>query len=661
MVLVLAAALVLTGGAAHAGPLVGVFTGIVSAIKASTFLTAIFKIVGSIALSKLSASLKSKPRQPGIKTDITQTGALAPCSFVLGVYATDGVHVCAPMSHGTYNGVPNAWLTYVVELGDVPGQQLLSLIVDGEPVTFGPGADAVYGYTVAAGKYAGAMNVKYYDGTQLAADPMLISKYGAASVRPWTADMIGRGICYAILTFRYERTIFNGFPTVRFVMQGIPLYDPRKDSTAGGVGAHRWANLATWEWSANPIVQLYNLHRGIAVAGHSWGGRDGAAALPTDWWFAAMNACDVAVDDGAGGTEAQFRAGFEVFTTEEPASIGEELLKASLAQVADMGGRWLVTVADAGLPVYALTDADLIATQSGDKSEFPAPQETYNAISGNYPFPDMQWQANPAPMLTNPTWEAADGRRLPISVDYPAVPYPAQVQRLMLATITAERRFLTHSEILPPEAMSLDLLDAITWSSDEYGYTTKLFQIGRIIEDLKSGLITLHLRERDPADIAIPPGYFTAPDPISGVAQVSGGAIASFVFGPAAPIALSSVIYSTDTGWVAVLNSSIIGAVLPSTEQDFSALLEAKLTVATVPRPMLWRLRMKWAGGPDNYVMTRSDLLYPDETHLLTAFGYATTPYPIVNMQLEVSGRGLAAGEEIAITLGHHRAYIRNR
>ena len=106
------------------------------------------------------------------------------------------------------------------------------------------------------------MNVKYYDGTQLAADPMLISKYGAASVRPWTADMIGRGICYAILTFRYERTIFNGFPTVRFVMQGIPLYDPRKDSTAGGVGAHRWANLATWEWSANPIVQLYNLHRG---------------------------------------------------------------------------------------------------------------------------------------------------------------------------------------------------------------------------------------------------------------------------------------------------------------------------------------------------------------------------------------------------------------
>jgi hypothetical protein len=658
--LILAAMLVFAATPAHSAPLAGIVTGIVAAVKGSTVLTAIFKIIGSVVLSKLAASLQKKPRQPGIKTDVTQTGSTAPCSFILGEYATDGVHVCPPMTHGTYNGIPNAFMNYVIELGDVPGQQLLSLIVDGEPVEFGPATDPVYGYTVTAGKYAGAIHVLYYDGTQTVASPLLMSKYSAAPERPWSADMVGRGICYAVVTFRYDRAVFNGFPTVRFVMRGIPLYDPRKDDTVGGVGLHRWADRSTWEWSANPIVQLYNAHRGIAVAGHHWGGRDTAASLPIDWWFAAMNAADLAVDDGVGGTEPQFRAGAEVFVSEEPASVAEELLKASLAQVADMGGRWLVAVADAGLPVYSLIDDDLIASQSGDVSYFPAPQETFNAISGNYPFPDMQWQANAAPMLTNPGWELEDGRRLPVSVDYQSVPYPAQVQRLMAATIAAERRFLTHSEVLPPEAMALDLLDAITWSSVEYGYDDKLFQIGRIIEDLQTGLVTLHLRERDPADVAVVPGYFTAPEVVSGVGSVTAGPVAGFVFGPADPISATLAITDADTGWVNYLSTTIFDQQMPSNQNEFSGLIEATLTGTTDPRPLLWRLRFAWLGG-SLYVTTRSDLLYPGETHLLTAAGYSVTGGSLVNMRLEVSGRGLSAGETITLTKGHFRAVIRNR
>ena len=142
---------------------------------------------------------------------------------------------------------------------------------------------------------AGLAWVKYYDGTQTSADPYLLAQYGAYPNRPWTSDMIGRGLCYAIVTFRHNPEVWNGFPRVRFEMGGIPLYDIRKDSTAGGSGTHRWATPSTWEQTSNPMVMIYNIMRGITLTdGTVWGGRVAAADLTPASFMAAMNECDVA-------------------------------------------------------------------------------------------------------------------------------------------------------------------------------------------------------------------------------------------------------------------------------------------------------------------------------------------------------------------------------
>lgn len=661
--LTLAAALALLATPAHAGTMAGIITGIVTAIKGSVLLTSIFKIVGSVVLSKISERLRPRRRQAGISTEVTGTGTLNPCSFPLGRYATAGVFVCPPMSHGSFDGIPNSNLTYVVEVSDIPGAQLVSVIVDGTEVPVTPTAGTGYGFDVVTGKYAGYMSVKYWDGTQTAADPMLLSVYGSRPDRPWQSDMVGRGICYAIVTFYYNRALYSGFPQVRFVLDGVPLYDPRKDSTAGGSGAHRWADRATWEATDNPIVMAYNLHRGISVAGHVYGAGDPASALPTAWWFAAMNACDTLVDNGAGGTEAQFRAGLEVLVSDEPAAVAEELLRAALAQVADMGGRWLVTVADAGLPVYFLTDDDLISTQGGESNPFPPPQETANSITATYPEPAQQWESATPPMLTNATWEAQDGaRRRTVSVQYPAVPYAAQVQRLMRATIAAERRFLTHSEVLPPEAMALDLLDAVSWTSSLYGYTSKLFQIGRLTEDLQTGIVTVFWRERDPSDLAIPPGYYTPPTAVSGApGSVSQGPIAIWVIGPASPVVRTGLyVDSAVTGWITALNTAIFDADLPTSDQQFTAMLECTLTGASAPKPLVWRFRAFYSGG-DVVASLRTDYLVPGQLHRLTAAGSFQTPDNILALRIEISGMGLASGEQIDVTLAHYLAYFRNR
>jgi hypothetical protein len=530
---ILAAALVLVATAAPAHA-VGVVGAVAALIKGNVFLSAIAKLVVSVALSRLAQSLAPKPKQPGIKTEGTASGSQNPANFILGLYATNGVAVCPPMSHGVVGRTPNAFLTYVIELADVPGHALNALIINGERCSLGSTAHPDYGSPVVGGSYDGHAWIKFYDGTQVAADPMLLSRYSGYPERPWSTQMVGTGICYAIVTFLYNRQVYTAFPEVRFEMLGIPLYDPRKDSTVGGSGAHRLANPATWERTSNPIIMVYNIHLGIALpGGNVWGGGMPQADMPLASVFAAANACDALVDNGAAGTEPRFRAGYEVFVSDEPAQVCEELLQACLGQTADVGGFWKFQAGDPDLPVFFMTDGDVITTLARERQPFPSIEATRNGITASFPDPAVQWEPTEAPPIFNATWEAQDGgRRRVVNVDFNAVPYLAQVQRNMRAMIADDRRFLTHGIPMPPEATVLEPLDTLSWTSAAYGYTAKTFEIVSTNEDLKTGIVQLNLRERDPTDTAVVPGYFTPVETPStvpvlpGPQQVPGFAVA---------------------------------------------------------------------------------------------------------------------------------------
>ncbi len=480
------------------------------ATAVGAFLTQNFfgRLLASVALSALQRALAPKPKAPGIRTSATLTGGTQAASFVLGQYATDGVAVCPAMSHGKAGKTPNAWLTYVIELSDVPGMTLDGLICDGEPVTITAAVDPDYGRVV-GGRFDGRMWVRYYDGTQTAADPMLLAKYGSYPERPWLADMIGAGICYAIVTFRYDREVFPAFPKLRFVMGGIPLYDIRKDGTvAGGSGPHRWADRTTWEPSANPAVQVYNILRGIRIApGQVWGGTATAEDLPAATWIAQANVADQQVALQSGGTEARFRTGFEVRASDEPATVIEELLKGALGAIADLGGTWKLRLGPPGLPVYVFDDADTLISQPREFDPHPTFDRTFNGVTGTFPDPGSLWEPAEAPPRYNAAWEAEDGgRRLIAAVQFDAVPYRRQVQRLMLAMARDERRFRRHVLPLPPQAVVLEPLDTVSWTSAANGYTAKRFEVGSVREAVRSVLPGLSLRETDPADYDWLPG-----------------------------------------------------------------------------------------------------------------------------------------------------------
>ena len=495
------------GGALNAGALaLGAGVGLTAG---QTFAAiGIFQqLAASVALSALSRALAPRPGRAPTGTKISMTfGESQSATRILGRYCTAGDLVYHNSHGGRGISTPNCYYTQVIELSDWPAR-LSRVWVNGEWATLGAVEHPSYGWPVEGYRKEGLdfLWIKFYDGTQETADPMLLEKYPAPVTNPWLADMIGLGIPYMIVTARYSLDVHRGGkPQVLAELDDYGLYDPRKDSTAGGSGPQRWSNWRTWAPTNNPQVMHYNVMRGFhdPITGEFlWGGQGIAARdLPASTWFAAQNECDLEVATKGGGTEPKYRAGLEIKLSDEPASVAEELLKACQGVVAEVAGTWLTRSGAPSLPVYAYTDDDVIVTSSDQFDPFPGLDETYNGVSAQYPEPDLGWEMKDTPLRHSDAYQAEDGGRRSIAaLTLPAVPYRRQAQRLMRSALEDNRRFRRHTVSMPPEARKLSPIDCVAWTSARNGYDGKLFELD-MAQDLPNGCVALAEREVDPSD-----------------------------------------------------------------------------------------------------------------------------------------------------------------
>lgn len=508
--LILSLALLLgCSGAAQADPVSAAVAATISswgvgAATASVVAGFLVNTVSSIAMSALATAIRGKPdlQQPGISTETTTAGGTVPQRLILGSYCTAGQMV-APMMVYETDGNPNEWLVYVISLADKPVTALGRIFVDGRAYTIdgNPAASAnadAMGATVLATPGPEGLRdkifVRFHDGRQTAADAYLRRVFGTYPERPWTANMIGTGVAYVVVTFKgkAQDQDYSGFPAVKFEVDGHALYDPRD-------GTQNPANEATWKFTRNPAVIAYNILRGISVGGDRWG--VGATDFALSDVIAAANTCAELVPVEGGGNRARYIAGLEVSVDDEPHTALTEIVKAMGGEVADMGGTWLLSAGEPGGPVLSITDDDIIVTDSRSLRPYPGLDETHNAIHASYPDPSQQWEAKEAVPLYNADYEAKDGgRRLIAEVDFPAVPSPRQVRALMREMLADHRRHRTHVITLPPDALGVRLGDHIAWSSVINGYNAKLFAVKAMGVDPVSLCVALTITERDPED-----------------------------------------------------------------------------------------------------------------------------------------------------------------
>jgi hypothetical protein len=468
--------------------------------------------IGVGAQLLVGALFRKRPADAvGGTTGKLQTGGVVPRSFPVGAKALVTHSLVYWNSFGQEGKTPNAYVAFVFALADLPiggGRAAVQEIwPNGTKATWNPsGTAGTYGIPIPEFNKDGRdhMWVEVFDGTQTTADAFMVAQFGSDTERPYDSGRVGRGVVYVRVICRHNRDLFGGFPSFKFVCRGIPLYDPREDTTAGGSGSQRWNNPATWTAAAdNPMVVSYNVLRGISYV-DEWffGGQTvGARQLPFAAWNAAANECDVDIDLNGGGTEPQFRCAGEIRLDMEPADVIEDLLRTCNGRLGEIGGVYKPHVGAAGVAVLSITDADIRTDEQQTFEPFFGLQDIVNSVNAKYVEPGEGWTAKDAPALIRTDLEAIDGgRRQPVDVQLDYVTSGTQVQRLMKAALNDYRRERRHALPLAPEAWRLEpCVDFISWTSERNGYTNKLFSV-EAATDMDNFLVGVQLKEVDPSD-----------------------------------------------------------------------------------------------------------------------------------------------------------------
>ncbi|MBI4047614.1 MAG: phage tail protein [Devosia nanyangense] len=489
-----------------------VFTAIGAAIfGAGTFLAGLtaagLQLAAGLALNLIAKSVSGDPEPSRFSVQGTiQGGDDVPRSINLGWNLTAGSLV-----YQNEWGNANGYSTRVIALGDLPVRELRGVEVDGSPVTLAGAAHPQLGYPVLEYRRGGTdyLWIKFYDGTQTAADSFLVNTV-ASSDRPYGSNRVGVGIPYVIATSLAperadgdDKPLFNGFPSYKFVTYGVRLYDISRDTSAGGSGTQRWDNPATWGGDGDflPPVQVYNLLRGIRYNGQwLYGLQDvSAARLPAANWISQINKARAGIA-GPSGTEPTYRAGGELQVGAQIKTAIEALLTACQGRLVEAGGSYSIYVGEPDSPVAAFTDGDIISTEEQSFSPFFGLADTVNGIAATYPNPSEGWNSKTAPPLIRPDLETLDGnRRLMAAVSLDMVPYGGQVQRLMKSALLEALRARRHTLTLGPEYWVLEPGDIVRWTSSRNGYIDKLFRVDGVVDKANLDVI-VDITEVDPSD-----------------------------------------------------------------------------------------------------------------------------------------------------------------
>jgi hypothetical protein len=325
----------------------------------------------------------------------------------------------------------------------------------------------------------------------------------------WTSTSKFTGCAYSVLTWLPdEKKLPNGIPS-RYtqIIEGAPVYDPRRDSTQpGGSGTHRINDQTTWDYATldgngvpigrnNALQALWYLigwritnpttAEAVLVAGR---GVD-----PTDINIASFIA-------GANNCEISGYYTDLALSTDDAHTANEDKITCNglIGRLIDPGGLWsyYANVNDTASVAVTLTDDDILDQGSVSWVPKKGMNEQFNQVVGKFINPSTitLYQPFPYPMVRDATYEANLGIKKRATQDFEQVLDATLAQRLARLKLNANQYQGELSAVWGARAIKAQSYSVVRYNSARFGWN-KLFRVWR--HEIAEGQVTMLLKEID--------------------------------------------------------------------------------------------------------------------------------------------------------------------
>lgn len=314
---------------------------------------------------------------------------------------------------------------------------------------------------------------------------------------------------------------------IKIIGNGIPVYDPRKDSTVGGSGSQRFDDQTTWAFDVssngagrNPALTELTYMAGWRIGGEvSVGAGVFADAIDFDSYIDGANLCDEAVTLAAGGTEKRYC--YDNLHGDHETDVIAQMNLAMNAELDDDGGLFRLWVShnDLADPEIAFTTDDIKGPFEWDP--FLDAEDRRNIVRGRHTdASDEGLYGLTAPAEVKVA--SADGVDRVLTLDTAGVHSDSQHQRLMKQALQRHVYPETFSAPFSARAWAARRRMIVTLTFFPCGFVDRVFRvIGRGVP--MDGLVPLRLieenaaihawdAEESPAVVAATPDPF---DPLS--------------------------------------------------------------------------------------------------------------------------------------------------
>lgn len=391
---------------------------------------------------------------------INVRSSTAPRQLIYGQSLVGGV-----MFYAATTGNNNEYLHTVFGLAD---HQIQSV----EKVYFGDEDLGTVNGTVASGRYSGKARVQHKTtGGTAYAD--LVTET-AALTNNWTSSHKLTGISSVYVRMQYDTSIFTSIPTVRALVKGKLLFDPRTSTTA---------------WSDNPALCI----RDYIMS--DYGMRVTSDEIDSASFIAAANICDETVTAKTGVTQKRYTLNGVVDTSKSPREVLQDMLSTCAGMLIYSSGKYKLIAGAFSSPVQTITVDDL----RGDVQLSCANEKSnlFNRVIGVFADADKLYSATEYPAIASSTFKTQDGNEeLTAQLDLNFTTNIYEAERLAKINLLKSRQGIVVNISCKPTCLNITAGDVVGLTIPQLGFSGKYFRVmeWRLNEDIGVDLV---LKEED--------------------------------------------------------------------------------------------------------------------------------------------------------------------